>query len=161
MRFYLKYIQPNKGKIESGYFVNRSLSHFPGWDSIMGLQFENLVLNNRTAIWKKLHIQPQDIISDNPFFQRKTVRMAGCQFDYLIHVRHNIIFCCEIKFSHEPIKNNVIIEMKKKIEKLSLPKGFSCKPVLIYVNGVETSVINADYFAHHIDFGELLNRSET
>ncbi len=84
IRFYLKYVEKNKGKIETGHFNDRSLSAFPSWESIMGLQFENLVLNNRDFIWKNLNLSPYDIVTDNPFFQRKTQKVAGCQIDYLI-----------------------------------------------------------------------------
>ena len=39
LRFYLKYIEPNKKKIEK-----QELKLLPQWQSAMGLQFENLVL---------------------------------------------------------------------------------------------------------------------
>jgi uncharacterized protein len=71
LRFYLKCIIQNKKKIENGLFDNRSLATFVGWDSIMGLQFENLVLNNREFIWKNLNVLPEDISSDNPFFKER------------------------------------------------------------------------------------------
>ena len=43
LRFYMKYIAPNHSKIEKGLFSNSLLSSLPAWDSIMGLQFVNLV----------------------------------------------------------------------------------------------------------------------
>jgi hypothetical protein len=46
MRFALKYILPNQMLIEKGRFQDRSLKSLPGWDTILGLQFENLVLRN-------------------------------------------------------------------------------------------------------------------
>ena len=66
LRFYLKYIEPNKKKIEK-----QGLKLLPQWQSAMGLQFENLVLNNRKAVQKILGIDPSEIVNDNPFFQRK------------------------------------------------------------------------------------------
>ena len=39
----------------------------------MGLQFENLVLNNREKIFELLNIRIEDILSDIPFLQRQTV----------------------------------------------------------------------------------------
>ena len=109
MRFYLKYIAKNKGKIEAGHFDQQPLSALPGFDSMMGLQFENLVLNNRPFIWQKLHLYPHDIITDNPYFQRAQIRKKGCQIDYLIQTKTQVLYACEIKFSKQEIKTTVEI----------------------------------------------------
>ncbi len=158
IRFYLKYIEKNKAKIEAGHFNDRPLSALPGWESIMGLQFENLILNNREYIWEQLNIHPADIIVDNPFFQRKTERQPGCQIDYLIQTKYNTLFACEIKFSKKELSTTVIAQMKEKLSKLSLPKGFSCCPVLIHVNGVHESVIEDNFLKACIDFSEILKQ---
>ena len=61
--------EPNKMKIESAGFSNQVA--LPNLDSIMGLQFENLVLNNREYIWHSLAIELNDIVCNNPYFKRK------------------------------------------------------------------------------------------
>jgi AAA+ ATPase superfamily predicted ATPase len=157
VRFYLKYIEPNRGKIERGLFQVQSLSQFPGWDVVMGYQFENLVLNNRDFIFEKLHLRHEDIVSDNPFFQRKTVRVPGCQIDYLIQTKFNALFVCEIKFSKHEVKPKIIDEMKTRINRFIRPKGYSYLPVLIHVNGVQESVVDSSYFTAIIDFSEFLD----
>lgn len=43
------------------------------------------------------------------------------------------------------------------MNRLKKPKGYSCRPVLIHVNGVHESVLEQDYFAKIIDFGEFLD----
>lgn len=149
LRFYLKYIEPNYNKIEKGRFIKRPLTDLAGWDSIMGYQFENLVLHNRRLIQKKLNIDPVDIVYDNPFFQRKTIKSPGCQIDYLIQTRYRTLYVCEIKFS-------IIDEIEKKIKNLKYPKGFSCIPVLIHINGHSKVLKHSDYFFETIDFSELL-----
>jgi hypothetical protein len=154
LRFYLKVIEPNRDRILRGGFS--SASFLSGWYGMMGLQFENLVLKNRRKIWKQLGIRPEDIVADNPYFQRKTSTKGGCQIDYLIQTRLNTLFACEIKFSMSPLRTDVIGEMKKKIATLPLPKRFSCWPVLIHVNGVEDSVLESDYFTKIIDFSTFL-----
>lgn len=156
IRFYLKYIEKNKGKIEHNHFEERAMMNLPGWESIMGLQFENLILNNRAILHKKLNIYSEEIVSANPFFQRKTTRTEGCQIDYLIHLRHNLLLACEIKFSRDKIGTKVISEVEKKLSALSIPKGFSIRPVLIHVNGVEASVIERDFFSNIVDFSDFL-----
>jgi hypothetical protein len=54
-------------------------------------------------------------------------------------------------------KYTVIEEEKEKEKRISLPKGFSCWPVLIHVNGVTNAVIDSGYFCKIIDFSSLLN----
>jgi len=158
LRFYLKYIEPNKGKIENGHFNNKALSSLPAFFSIMGLQFENLVLANRELILQKLNVTHEDIINDHPYFQRPQQRIKGCQIDYLIQLKQNILYACEVKFSLNEISVSVIQEMKQKLENFVLPKGFAVIPVLIYVGSVSESLKESDYF-QLIDFGELMDVS--
>lgn len=155
LRFYLKYIEPNKAKVENGHFNNKALSTLPGFDSIMGLQFENLVLANRQLIIQELNISPEYVINDNPYFQRPQQRVRGCQIDYLIQLKQNILYACEIKFSRKEVGSSIIQEMKQKLDNFALPKGFAIIPVLIHINGVSDSIKDSDYF-RVIDFGEMM-----
>lgn len=151
LRFYLRYIEPHRPQIE-----NNRIKTPPSWASIMGLQFENLVLNNFHRTDALLNIEPDTIIYDSPYFQRATKSHAGCQIDLLIQTKFNTLYVCEIKFSKEPIGPGVIKEVQQKIEKLAIPKGFSVRPVLIHVNGVKDTVIESDYFSKIIDFSQFL-----
>jgi len=156
LRFYLKYIEKNKHKIAGEHFENKSLTTLPALQTIMGLQFENLVLNNRDFIWKKLNIYPEDIVTDNPYFQRSRLRIKGCQIDYLIQTKTNVLYACEVKFSKQEIKPDVLNEVKQKLNSFFLPKGFSIMPVLIHVNGVSEHIIDEQYFSHIINFSDIL-----
>lgn len=156
LRFYLKYIAPNRDRILRNGFEEGFISSLPGWNSVMGLQFENLVLKNRRKIWDKLGIKPGDIIADNPYFQKQTSTKRGCQVDYLIQTRFNTLFACEIKFSINPVKSEILRENKDKLACITLPKRYSCWPVLIHVNGVSDSVQDSEYFSEIIDFSLLL-----
>ena len=160
MRFYLKYIQPNITKIEKGVFNKISVAALPGWESILGLQFENLVLNNDAYIIELLGIHAEEIIFSNPFFQKKTKAHHGCQIDLIIQTKFNCLYICEIKFSKSEITSSIIEEIEQKIHRLNLPKNFSYRPVLIHVNGVHSTVIESGYFAKIIDFGRLLQLSK-
>lgn len=155
-RFYLRYILPNKEKILNKQFSEAHLSDLPGWNSIMGLQFENLVLNNKRLIWKLLKIKPEEIVCDNPYFQRKTNRQLGCQIDYMIQTKYNVLYIFEIKFSKNTIPTEVINDIQKKIERLQIPKHFSYRTILIHVNGVQDEVVDRDFFSAIIDFGQFL-----
>ncbi len=53
----------------------------------MGLQFENLVLNNRQFIHRVLKLSSDDIVVENPYFQHQKSRQSACQIDYMIQTR--------------------------------------------------------------------------
>lgn len=156
LRFYLKFIEPNLERINRGDYESIYLGNFPGYSITLGHQFENLVIKNRKTIFKILGLNINEILSDNPYFQHKTIRHKGCQIDYLIQTRLNSLFVIEIKFSKNILGKSVIDEVKEKIKRLSKPQHFSCIPVLIHVNGVSDAVSDANYFYKIIDFRELL-----
>ncbi len=151
-RFYLKYIEPHIDRIKQG-----TLTKIPSYESILGLQFENLVLNNRKSIYDLLEIDPGSIVIDNPYFQNATKNQAGCQIDYMIQTEHEILYLFEIKFSKKKIQAKVIQEVKEKIKNLSPQRGLSVRPVLIHVNGVGDLVRKSNYFTHIIDFSDFLS----
>lgn len=157
LRFYLKYIDKNVSKIDRYSFRLKSLTALPEWNAMMGFQFENLVLNNRALICNALSINAEDVISENPFYQRKTYRYPGCQIDYMIQTKFNTLYICEVKFSKNRIDPSVIAEVQKKIDSLKYPKGYSCRPVLVHVNGVSDDVVDSDYFSAIIDFSTYLD----
>lgn len=151
LRFYLKYIEPLRTQIEKNRLVIS-----PAWASIMGLQFENLVLNNFHKIYDLIGLSPSEVLYDNPYFQRATKTHPGCQIDYLIQTKFNTLYICEIKFSKGPIGASVIREVKQKMERIAKPKNFSRCPILIHVNGVTDSVLESEFFAKIINFGQFL-----
>lgn len=155
-RFYLKYILPNHARIQSDNMKNMSLFNLQGWATIMGLQVENLVLSNRHLIKEILQIDLNDIVCDNPFFQRKTNRQAGCQIDYLIQTKYNTLYICEIKYSKNEIGIGIIEEMCQKIKRLNLPKHFSYRTVLIHVNGISESLEDSHFFSYLINFSDFI-----
>lgn len=157
LRFYLKYIAPKRAQIEKERFKDASLSSLPGWETIMGLQFENLVLNNRDQVLKLLNIRSEDVIADNPFLQRQTSRQKGCQIDYLIQTKFKNLYLCEVKFSRNLITTNIIDEVKEKATRLQLPRGTAVLPILVHVNGVANGVLESGYFYEIIEFGDLLS----
>lgn len=159
LRFYLRYIEPNKDRIAKGLFESKSFMHTPGWESVMGLQFENLVINNLKSLCKILRIELLEISNAGPFFQRVTQRQKGCQIDLMIQTKHNTLYICEIKFSTSEIKSSVIEEVEKKIESLAASKGFSNRPVLIHVNGVSQAVIESEVFNDIVNFSNFFNGS--
>jgi uncharacterized protein len=156
LRFYLKYIDPVKAKIEQGLFQYTGIENLPGWNSIIALQFENLVMHNIPAVIKYIGIDFNSIISASPYFQNLTKTNKGaCQIDLLIQTKFNTLYLCEIKFQKK-INRNVINEIDKKIATLKRPKNISIRPVLIYEGEISESVVKSDFFDKTIHFGKLL-----
>jgi len=152
LRFYLRYIESNRHRIEEGLITGLPVS----WLSIMELQFENLILNNRQKIRELLQIPPEEIIYDNTYFQTKTRERNGCQIDYLVQTKYGALYVGEVNFTQGLVDTSVIDEVKEKIASLDRPKWSSCRPVLIHVNGVTDSVRESEFFAHIIDFSQFL-----
>ena len=84
-------------------FTELGLTNLPGWDGVMGLQFENLVTHNRKILWEMMGLPPEEIVMDGPFFQNASARQAGCQIDYMVQTRFNTLYICEVKFAKNPV----------------------------------------------------------
>ncbi len=156
-RFYLKYILPNKTKIIKHTFQATSIAFLPGWSTIMGLQVENLVLNNHARIKSLLSIMPTDVEADGSFFQRQSQCQASCQIDYMIQTNARTLYVCEVKFSRYQIGMQIVSEVEQKLARLKTPKQFFCRSVLIHVNGVTDEVQDSGYFSHIIDLAVLFD----
>ena len=157
LHFYIKYIEPNLPKIKKNAFSDMPLSSLPGWEVLMGFQIENLLLKNRLLIFKTLGIHLQDVLADNPYIQRSTVRQKGCQVDYLIQTHTNTLFICEIKVRKRELGMEVIESMKEKIARFSLPKGFGICPVLLHLGPISNSLLDSRYFYRIIDIADFLD----
>lgn len=158
VRFYLKYIEPVKDKINSGLFEYNSLNSLSNWPVIAGFQFENLVLNNLPDVLERLNIKLASVVSASPFFQNATTNTKGaCQIDLLIHTKFDTLYVCEIKFQKR-IEGNVITELKEKIKVLKKPKNVSVRPVLIYAGELSEEVSFSGYFDKMVSVSELIER---
>ena len=155
LRFYFKFMADRIVAIEKGKLMDVDITALPSWWGNIGLQLENLVLCNRDLILKQLSIKGQDIVMDDPYFQKGTKRIKGCQIDYLIQTRFKTIFLCEIKYSQNPITKSVIQEMEEKIKRLAVSKNQAVLPVLIHFNEISDDVLQSEYFYRIINFTEL------
>ncbi len=154
IRFYLKFIEPYKDRILTG-----KMSTLPrGWLSIMGLQFENLVCNNSSSLFKALGLEKDEVYWSGPYIQTATASREGCQIDYFIQTKHRVLYLCELKFSEREIPYSVIKEVSEKAKRLKIPKGFSTRFVLIHVNGVSERIEQDDFFSNIIDFSVFLQQ---
>ena len=146
-RFYLKYIEPMKGIIDAGTFDLVTLEALEGFDTVMGLAFENLVINNYHELLPALHLNGIMITSAAPYRRNGSPALRGrkgCQIDLLIQTRRSLCVV-EIKRRKE-IGREVIDEVDEKIRAIERPEGVSIRTALVY-DGHLSPVVAADgYF---------------
>lgn len=154
-RFYLRYIEPRKEIVDAGAYRFVSLDALDGWETIMGLQFENLVVNHYPALIAPLHMGNSLIESSAPYSRsRKSDGEDGLQIDLLLQTKHSN-YVVEIKRRRE-IGREIIDEVECKLKKLSMPRGKSARPVLVY-DGHLAPIVEADgYFDAIIPFRSLM-----
>jgi len=154
LRFYLRYIEPVKEKVEQGLFRDVHLETLPNWDTIMGFQFENLILNNLDAIIRNLDLSPESVVSAAPYFQRQTLRHKGCQIDLLIQTK-NTLYVCEIKFQKR-VAASVTNDVTEKIRALPARTPYSIRPILIHEGELAPGIRSSDVFCRMITGADLL-----
>jgi hypothetical protein len=122
----------------------------------MGLQFENLVLNNTAQVFQALDLAAVDVVNDGPYLQKATGDTRGVHIDLLIQDRYNTLYVCEVKFSKSEIDGRAIDSVKAKMERLKIARAMSIRPVLIHACGVSQAVVESRFFAKIIPFEKFL-----
>lgn len=153
-RFYLKYIEPSRELIRKGTFTFASLAQLPGWESVLGLQFECLIYNNLREILRRIGLEQTLVLSAAPYRQNPTTRAAGCQIDLLIQTRR-MIYATEIK-RRRSIGEWVVSEVEEKLSRFKVARNLSVVPVLIYDGELSKRVEADGYFGWVISARELL-----
>ena len=143
-RFYLKNIEPRAAAIKAGLFEFASLEQLNGWDSILGLQFENLVLNHVNDLFPHLGLEQSLVLSAAPYIQNVTKRNEGCQIDLLIRTER-MLMVVEIKRQRE-IRHEVVDEVAEKIRRLKYDKSLSIRTALVYDGHLSASIPADRYF---------------
>ena len=156
-RFYLKFIERNKRVIDAGAFSLVSLDELDGIDAVMGLAFENLVVNNYRDLLPHLHLDGTLVVSAGPYRRKGSKARrgaAGCQIDLLIQTRR-ALYIVEVKRKRE-IGREVIEEVDRKVRAIKRPEGVSARTALVY-DGRLSPVAAADgYFDAIVPFTQLL-----
>ena len=155
-RFYLKYIEPVKAVIDGGAFEFGALDRLDGWEAVMGLAFENLVVNNFRDLVAPIGFGAAHVISAAPY--RKAASRSGArdgvQVDLLVQARRAICVV-EVKRQRE-IGRDVIDEVADKVMRIPCRTGVSIRTALVY-EGHLAPIVEADgYFDAIIPFRQLL-----
>ena len=143
-RFYLHYIEPRRRAISRRLFRFSSLEQMKGWDTDLGLQFENLVLNHVTDLFPHLGLESSLVLSAAPYVQKGNSNHRGCQIDLLIQTQRSLVVV-EIKRRKE-IDGRIIDEVAEKVARLKRRKDLTVRTALVYAGELAKSVAAEDYF---------------
>jgi hypothetical protein len=154
LRFYLKYVEPEKGRIAQGLYRRTPLESLRAWDAIAGLQFENLVLASLDTVLERIGLANVPVLNAGPYAQKATQRREGCQIDLLIRTK-KAVYVVETKFRQTTAKS-VIGEVQEKVRRLKLPASLSVRTVLIHLGDLDPEIPASDFFDHIIRADDLL-----
>ena len=157
-RFFLRHVLPVSEEIRRGAYVFSSLASLPNWESLMGLQFENLVLNNLPTLLQCLGLGGKSFISAAAYRNKLFSRGGGCQIDLLLQTR-GAAYVVELKRRRE-IRSDVVDEVRDKVARLPLRGGMSVRTVLVYAGELSSSVSDSDFFDFLIPVSRLFGVSE-
>lgn len=145
-RFYLKFVEPVKEVIDDGSFAFVSMEQFDGWETVMGLQFETLIVNNYPELLPSLHLGRALIVSAAPFHRKAAAKSGkkGLQIDLLLQTRQSVCIV-EIKRQRR-IGREIVSEMEEKCRRLARPSGVSLKTALVYDGELAPSLEADAYF---------------
>lgn len=153
-RFYLKYVERERPLIAKDAYRFSSLEALPGWNAILGYQFEALVLNNLLLLLRHAHVDRTLLDSCAPFVHRGTEPGEGFQIDLLMKARH-ALYVVEIK-RRDRIGETVVDEVRQKIRKIRIGRGMSVFPILVYEGILSKRVPSDGFFASIISAEDLL-----
>lgn len=156
--FYLRYMDKNREIISKNTSENlfRSIAG-PSIEQYYGFAFERLCEDAFAHIRKKIRLDLTDIGNMGPYFQRGVERGMGLQIDNLIMRRDNIWVIVEYKYTKEPVGNQIIEEVSKKIDRLSVPEHVSVEKILISASGVTKAVAESGYFDHILTLSDIIS----
>lgn len=155
-RFYLKYIEPVKDAIDGGDFKLGTLDSLDGWESVKGLAFENMVVNNSSDIIEHLGLGGAHVVSVAPYRRvaSKNGKRGGVQVDLLIQTKRSICLV-EVKRQRE-IGREVISEVIEKVKAVPHAEDISVRTALVY-EGHLAPIVEADgYFDAIIPFRNVM-----
>ena len=159
-RFYLKHVAPHEREIQAGRYVFASLDMLPGWESTLGLQFENLVVNNVNELLPRIHFGGIPVLSAAPYVKRgkrhtDNEDKSGLQIDLLIQTRKSV---CIVEVKHQArIGESVEREVAEKLRRLKVASGVSKRTALVYCGELAPIVRSNGFFDAIVSASDLLS----
>lgn len=156
VRFYLKYIRPRAEAIEKGALEKFDMTRLPGWDAMLGLQFETLVRNNLRLLLPLIGMGSTVVTSAAPYVAKGARRGDGVQIDLLVQTSKSVCVVEIKRKSH--IGPEVELEMQEKIRRLSLPRNIAVRTALVYTGDVSPEIVESNYFDFLVPVERLFER---
>ena len=154
-RFFLKYVDPNIEEIRNGQYEFIALSMLPGWDKMLGLAFENLVVNHAVSLLPKFHLRGVPVLSAVPYIRRGgRTGERGVQIDLLIQTRRSV-HVVEVRHRQE-IGEEVEADVRAKCSKLKLPDNVAMRTGLVYDGRLDPVVRGNAFFDVILSSREIL-----
>ena len=153
-RFFLRFVRPHAAAIERGLFRFSSLAQLPGWETVLGLQFENLVLGNAARLAPLVGLDGPLVLSAAPWRRAAKGKPGkGVQIDLLYQTQRSVCVV-EIKRRRE-IGPGIVDEVARKVECLPIPGGVSVRTALVYDGELSPSVEACGWFDHLVPAARL------
>ena len=153
-RFYLKFILPRQEAIKQGLYRFANLESLPGWNSMLGLQFENLVVNNVATLCKEIGLGRKLVTSAAPYSRRKSASCPGLQIDLLVQTPKSV-YVVEVKRCNK-IEPSIEREIKEKVSRLGIGPEKSVRTVLVYDGKLSPEVEENGFIDYLIPFDNLV-----
>ena len=146
VRFYLKFIEPRRKSVEDGSLRLSSPARLPGWDTVMGLQFETLVRNNLRSLLPLVGMDGSVLVSAAPYVVRGRKKGEGAQIDLLLQTAKS---ACLVEIRRQAfVPASFEDEMRRKVAALRIPRDISVRTALVHDGDVDPELAENRY----IDF---------
>mgnify|MGYP003314331235 CR=1 FL=1 len=156
-RFYLRYVEPHAEAIEKGLYRPVPLSELPEWDSIMGLQFESMIVGRIADFFEYLDLDRARVESVAPYRRQTSADDGhGVQIDLLIQTPRSV-YVVEIKRKKQ-IGLEIIDEVEEKVHRLHVRSGISVRTALVYQGRLDPRVREEGYFSAIVSAEKLLGK---
>ena len=155
-RFYLHHMEPRMTAIKAGTFQFVSLDRLAGWRTILGLQFENLIVGHYREVLPFLNLGQALILSAAPY---RRMGADGVQIDLLLQM-DTVLYVVEVKHQ-EHIGKEVIDEMRNRVAKIPRKGRKSVRVALVYDGDLDPAVAASGYFDALVSTEDLLVSHKT
>ncbi len=112
----------------------------------LGIAFEYLCAYHASKISEKLGFSGIGYTAGSFFQSYKKEKKGGAQIDLLFDREDHVLTLCELKYTHNPVGVDVILDVEKKIKAFPLKKNKTLQKVLITKAPPTSELLKKGYF---------------
>lgn len=151
--FYYKFMEAHIKQIDKGtskkLFENLCEDKWKPW---LGFAFERFCYKNSGYLAERLGFNDEVILS-SPYYAKTDDKF---QIDLLYKRADKVITVCEMKYHDKEIGVDIIPAMKRKLELIKVPRGYSVETVLISNYGADKSLKTTEFFNQELVLDDLI-----